>query len=133
MKSKMPSLFAVLLGAAGLATAMAPAASAAVPATFTCSNATGPGTVCDPYPPAWSTTTVKKILIALTDHAAGGERCQLYIDGIGVTSWVYIDRGDSGMHYLGTVEGGVGFNLRCQRRAPSGDPNLGGRVYQVSL
>ncbi|WP_410606327.1 hypothetical protein [Amycolatopsis sp. lyj-109] len=131
MKRSISSLFAVLLGAAGLVTAMAPAASAAVPSTFTCTNATGPGTVCAPYPPAWSTTSVKKISIAVTDHADGGERCQLYIDGIGVTSWVYIDRGDGGMHYLGTVEGGVGFNLRCQRRAASGDANLGGNVYQV--
>ena len=133
MKSKIPSLFAALLGAAGLATVMAPTASAAVPSTFYCAAATGPGTVCTPYPPAWSTTTVKKIDIAVTNHAAGGERCQLYIDGIGVTSWVYIDPADSSLHYLGTVEGGVGFNLRCQRRAPSGDAGIGGNVYQLSV
>jgi hypothetical protein len=64
------------------------------------------------------------------DHAALGERCQLYVDGIGVLSWVYIDPGDDSKKYLGTVEGNTGFNLRCQRRAASGDFDIGGDVIQ---
>lgn len=131
MRTMIPTMSALVFGAAAVLAAAAPAASAAVPATFTCSNATGPGTVCKPYPPAWSTSTTKKIDITVTSHAAGGERCQLYIDGIGVTSWSYIDAGDPNMHYLGTVEGGTGFNLRCQRRAATGNPNIAGRVQQL--
>ncbi|GAA3491378.1 MULTISPECIES: hypothetical protein [Streptomyces] len=127
------------VGLAGLVVASAaaftgaPDSSAAVstvPTTFYCYPAVTAGTVCEPYPPAWKTSGPRKISITVTDHAALGERCRLYVDGIGLLSWVYIDPGDDSKFYLGTVEGNTGFNLRCQRRAASGDKDVGGRVWQ---
>jgi hypothetical protein len=109
----------------------APDSAASVPTTFYCAAATAP-TVCTPYPPAWETTATRKINIAVTNHASLGERCQLYIDGYGLTSWVYINELDSTQHYLGTVTAYTGFNLRCQRRDSSGDAGIGGYVYQLA-
>lgn len=117
--------------AAALSSALiaSPAAQAAVPTTFSCANAVAE-TVCKPYPPAWSTTGTRRILINVTNDASLGERCRLYVDGVGTLSWIYINELDRSWHYLGTVPGHTGFNLRCQRRDNSGDPNIGGNVLQ---
>lgn len=135
MRKVVPTV-ALIVAAAGsvlmpAAAQAAPTSIASVPTTFHCDNAAAP-TVCQPYPPAWQTTATRKINISITQHASLGERCQLYVDGVGVLSWVYINETDSTQHYLGTVPGHTGFNLRCQRRDNSGHDDIRGNVYQLA-
>ncbi|MFG1641357.1 hypothetical protein ACGFMK_13820 [Amycolatopsis sp. NPDC049252] len=117
----------------------APASAQAIPGGFYCGNATSP-VVCIPcrpdkgeptcaYAPFESAATAMRYVM-IDNHASGGERCRLYVDGVGLYNWIYIDAGDSSEHEIGTIPAGRGYNVRCQARAaqPS-DAGIGGVIY----
>lgn len=87
-------------------------------------------TVCDPAP--IYTIGYVDIYIRIDNHAAGGERCRLFINGRGHTDWKYINAGDNTVKFMAqNVPHNTGFNVRCQRRAAGGDAGIGGLVGVV--
>ncbi|TWP48365.1 hypothetical protein FKR81_29200 [Lentzea tibetensis] len=120
--------FCALFTTPSIASAAAPEQSVGALAelSFYCAGA-DTETVCDPAP--IYTIGYVDIYVRIDNHAAGGERCRLFINGRGHTPWVYINAGDGGRKYLAqNVPDNTGFNVRCQRRAAAGDAGIGGWV-----
>jgi len=133
----MNRLLAVVLtvGATILSMSTAPAVShAEMPSTevqaqyvrIYCAAATAE-TVCSPSYIA--NTGSGNIFLGIDNHANGGERCRLYINGRGHTGWVEIHVNDGYHQMAANVADGVGFNVRCHRLASSGDAGIGGLVW----
>jgi hypothetical protein len=68
------------------------------------------------------------IYVSIDNHAAGGEVCRLYVDGVGYYNNIWFDAGDYGAHAMGTVPANRRYNVYCMRRAASGDAGIGGYI-----
>jgi hypothetical protein len=91
--------------------------------SFYCAAATAE-TVCEPT--YIVTGEYIDIWVTIDNHAAGGERCRLFVNGRGYTPWLYLDTTNDFAKIGENVPGNTGFNIRCQRRHGSGDAGIGG-------
>ncbi|MFI6025299.1 hypothetical protein [Amycolatopsis magusensis] len=123
--------------ATALAASLLPVASAsAAPEasardTFYCAAATT-WTFCsssssDPNPRIWRFGTPVSAHVLVNNHAAGGERCRIVVDG-----GTYDTRTIAPTYHLWTWLGNTGdepaISLECVRAAASGDAGIGGYI-----
>jgi hypothetical protein len=120
--------------------ALAPTtAAAAESGSFYCSGATTMKT-CLPCrvdkgqscrPGSFVAGTNRRIHMSIDNHARGGEKCLLFREHFGAMPPVYFTPNDYGAKYMGTVNGGNKFEVRCERRLPPsepGDSSIGGYI-----
>ncbi len=134
----MSGLLVLVLTLAGVLfalPALAPApAAAAETGGFYCGGATtlktclpcraDKGQSCGPG--SFVAGTTRRIFASIDNQAAGGEMCRIYREHFGYLDPVWFNAGDYGAKYMGTVYGGNRYEIRCIRRAASGDAGIGG-------
>jgi hypothetical protein len=105
---------------------------------FYCPGATAPDSPCMPCRPDVGSASCPMaykaspaggpMFLQITNHANYGEHCRIHVPG-GFLGNAWIDQGDNSEHLMGTIIKNESFQVRCQRRAATGDAGIGGYLW----